>query len=94
MTPQPNRHFGTVSWDWLRGLARDRSLTQAAFAFALSRVAVLAIFIVTGAATYDVKAPGHKPDDPHPTATVRSAEIKNDLRTIIGRNNDTIYSFD
>ena len=84
--------WGIALGEKLRGLARDQSVREALFVFALTRTLVFAIFIVAGAATLDATAPGFDREDPHPVASVRTRLIKQQLEHTLGRGDSSWYA--
>jgi hypothetical protein len=77
----------------LCAVARDASVREAFFVFALTRTLLLAIFVATSVANYDYRlAPDYNPDDPHPIVSLKGVKILKRLDHTLARGDSGWYN--
>ena len=77
--------------DKLRSTMADGSVAEAFFVFSLTRLLILAIIVVTGAATLNYRAATFDPTDPHPIASLRFNELGQQLDYTLSRGDAGWY---
>ncbi|MEO5720473.1 MAG: hypothetical protein ABIR71_03255 [Chthoniobacterales bacterium] len=75
-----------------RQLWRDRSMRQTCFVFALTRLAILLIFILADASVLNRAAPDFNPDDLHPITRVESRRLTTALQQTLMRGDSGWYA--